>query len=70
VTLTAEWIAAAKGSSTPTISVIAIANCNGNRVAVNSYDECGIPLELTTGSAPNTGKEQDRDKFRYIRQVR
>jgi RHS repeat-associated protein len=39
-------------------SVIAVADCNGNRVAVNSYDEYGIPAGLANGGAPNTGRFQ------------
>jgi RHS repeat-associated protein len=39
-------------------SVIAVADCNGNRLAVNSYDEYGIPAGLANGGAPNTGRFQ------------
>ncbi len=39
-------------------SVVAVADCNGNRVAVNSYDDYGIPSGFANGSAPNTGRFQ------------
>lgn len=42
-------------------SVIAVADCNGNRIAVNSYDEYGIPAGLpsaTTTNPANTGRFQ------------
>jgi RHS repeat-associated protein len=39
-------------------SVIAVADCDGNRIAVNSYDEYGIPAGLANGGAPNTGRFQ------------
>jgi RHS repeat-associated protein len=39
-------------------SVIAVADCNGNRVAINSYDDYGIPAGLVSGSTPNTGRFQ------------
>jgi RHS repeat-associated protein len=39
-------------------SVIAVADCNGNRVAINSYDDYGIPAGLISGSTPNTGRFQ------------
>jgi RHS repeat-associated protein len=37
-------------------SIIAVADCNGNRMAVNSYDEYGIPAGLANGGTPNTGR--------------
>ncbi|MBK9588203.1 MAG: RHS repeat-associated core domain-containing protein [Sphingomonadales bacterium] len=39
-------------------SVVALADCNGNRVALNSYDDYGIPSGFANGSAPNTGRFQ------------
>jgi RHS repeat-associated protein len=39
-------------------SIIAIADLNGNRVAVNGYDEYGIPNGLTGSGTPNTGRFQ------------
>jgi RHS repeat-associated protein len=39
-------------------SVIALADCGGNRLAVNAYDEYGIPNGLVAGSQPNTGAFQ------------
>jgi RHS repeat-associated protein len=44
-------------------SVIAVADCNGNRVAVNSYDEYGIPAGLANGGAANSGR------FQYTGQI-
>ena len=44
-------------------SVVALADCNGNRVALNSYDDYGIPSGFANGSAPNTGR------FQYTGQV-
>ena len=38
-------------------SVIAVADCNGNRVATNAYDEYGIPAGLVSGTA-NMGRFQ------------
>jgi RHS repeat-associated protein len=37
-------------------SIIAIADCNGNRTNINSYDEHGIPAGLISGSTPNSGR--------------
>lgn len=39
-------------------SIIAIADVNGNRIAVNGYDEYGIPNGLISGGTPNTGRFQ------------
>jgi RHS repeat-associated protein len=39
-------------------SIIAIADCNGNRTAINAYDAFGIPAGLVSGSTPNTGRFQ------------
>jgi RHS repeat-associated protein len=39
-------------------SIIAIADCNGNRTNINSYDPFGIPAGLVNGSTPNTGRFQ------------
>lgn len=39
-------------------SVIALANCSGNRVAVNSYDDYGIPSGLLAGQNTNSGRFQ------------
>jgi hypothetical protein len=33
------------------------------RIAVNSYDEYGIPAGLANGGAPNTGRFQDNELF-------
>jgi hypothetical protein len=44
-------------------SVIAVADCNGNRIAVNSYDEYGIPAGLANGGAANSGR------FQYTGQI-
>lgn len=39
-------------------SIIAIADVSGNRVAVNGYDEYGIPNGTIAGGTPNTGRFQ------------
>jgi RHS repeat-associated protein len=39
-------------------SIIAIADINGNRVAVNGYDEYGIPNGYAGSGTPNTGRFQ------------
>jgi RHS repeat-associated protein len=44
-------------------SIIAIADCNGNRTNINSYDEYGIPAGSVSGSTPNTGR------FQYTGQI-
>lgn len=37
-------------------SIIAIANCAGNRIAVNTYDEYGIPAPINQGRFQYTGQ--------------
>jgi|APFEC2959095171_1045051.scaffolds.fasta_scaffold00030_107 RHS repeat-associated protein len=39
-------------------SIIAIADANGNRIAVNGYDEYGIPNGFAGSGTPNTGRFQ------------
>lgn len=39
-------------------SIIAIADNNGNRIAVNGYDEYGIPNGFAGSGTPNTGRFQ------------
>jgi len=39
-------------------SIIAIADANGNRIAVNGYDEYGIPNGYAGSGTPNTGRFQ------------
>ncbi|MBQ8104248.1 MAG: RHS repeat-associated core domain-containing protein [Afipia sp.] len=39
-------------------SIIALADCWGNRVAVNAYDDYGIPNGLISGMPANTGRFQ------------
>jgi RHS repeat-associated protein len=39
-------------------SIIAIADGNGNRIAVNGYDEYGIPNGFAGSGTPNTGRFQ------------
>lgn len=39
-------------------SIIAIADVSGNRIAVNGYDEYGIPNGFAGAGAPNTGRFQ------------
>jgi RHS repeat-associated protein len=40
----------------PQGSIIAIANCWGGRIAINSYDEWGIPASTNTGRFQYTGQ--------------
>jgi len=39
-------------------SIVAIADSNGNRIAVNGYDEYGIPNGYAGSGTPNTGRFQ------------